>query len=76
MTNPAIAMETGRRISEMFEREEKFYQEFLEKGVEYTEGYLSSFGKVRSFLAKHHIWGDVSKYNGARRALEDMAKDS
>jgi len=53
-----------------------FYREFLEKGKDYTEGYLSAFGTIRIFFARNFLTNEGCRYNGAKRALEDMTSRS
>ncbi len=66
--------ERTRKITEYFQKE--FYQEFIERGKDFTEGYLSSFGRLGAFFAENYFHPEESRYNAARRALEDMTKDS
>ena len=76
MMNPMLSAELLRKIDGLFEVQESFYQDFLGKGKNYTEGYLSSFGTLRKFLAKNYLISEGCRYNGARKALEEMAKNS
>jgi hypothetical protein len=59
-------------MNQIFEAREKFYQEFVTEGLDYTIGYLSAYAGVRKFLAEQSLTGESNKYHGAKRALEEM----
>ncbi len=67
--NPLV---TGQIMNQIFEAREKFYQEFVAKGLDYTKGYLSAYSGVRKFLAEQSLTRESNKYHGAKRALEEM----
>jgi len=61
-----------QEINLLYERETSFYNEFLEKGIEFTQKYLNSYNKLQKFLAHNFLSKDSPKYRGAERALENM----
>jgi len=67
-------LRTGQIMNSIFEAREKFYQDFVAEGLDYTRGYLSAYTGMRKFLAEQSLTGESNKYHGAKRALEEMIK--
>lgn len=68
--NPNLA----RDIVLMDEAREKYKQQFIGLGEDFTKGYLSAYTGLSKFLREHDLWGDCNRYHGAKRALEEMLK--
>jgi len=59
------------------ELEQKAYQESLRRGLKETQEYLDKFGRAGRFLYGLFRLGEKScKYQGAKRALEELTKSS
>jgi len=68
-------IKTAEIVNNTMQWQEKFYQEFLNEGLNFARGYLSSFGNFRRFLAENYMLKESARYYGAKRALEELTKE-
>ena len=65
---------SSEMMNDIFRAREHFYKDFLKKGIDYTEGYLSGFTGVRRILNEWALTSESNKYHGAKQALEELIK--
>jgi len=69
MGNPT----TGRIMSQMGKSIDHYEMYFEARGIEYTQGYLDSFGPVGRWLTEQGLTREFTRYRGAKRALENLS---